>query len=96
MTDINEKLEQLEKDDVTKGERYFSRKFTSCYNTVRRSLVLIKQAKSPIYEGGSRKEQPDGSFKIKKGNLVKEAELSNRDAVTKTLEVLQKAITDLE
>lgn len=87
MSELDTQLEQVHREDTTKGENYYSRQFRSVYQTVRKSLVLIDKARKNEYEGGE---------KGKKGNLVKEAEITNQEAVEKAIEVLENALTQLE
>jgi hypothetical protein len=46
--ELLQRLEGVNKEDSTKGQYYYARKFKSCYQTVRRSLVEIAKARKHI------------------------------------------------
>lgn len=46
--ELLQRLEGVNNEDSTKGEYYYARKFKSCYQTVRKSLVEIAKARKHI------------------------------------------------
>jgi hypothetical protein len=46
--DIDDLLIDVVNKDSTKGELYYARKFKSCYEVVRKSLVIIKKSRKEI------------------------------------------------
>lgn len=96
MADINETLNSISADDSTKGENHYGKAFRSAYAVTRKSLVALNEARKPVREGGSRKEDKDGNLKIVAGKVVSEAQLTNKEACAKLKEVLVDVMETLE
>ena len=93
---IDEQLEEVEHEELNKGENYYSRQLNKVYGNIRKSLVLIKRASKNIYKDGKREKNKEGKFIITKGKLVKPAEITKKQACEKAKEILLKAVDLLE